>query len=145
MSHERKSSFKKKREIYNLLSVYKSRLRRCFYYVKANLKGEKYPLHNITHSCLKCCVFLSGCTYMFLVPLSKSYTMVNLKVLPTQSCENPLFHVITGIFSLVPQWGNNFIRCDRSYHIIVVVVGHILLQQGKNKCPTPASGYSLIS
>lgn len=93
-------ALKKKKEIYNLLSVYKSRLCRCFCYVRTNLKEKKYPLHNITHSYVYHCVFLSGCTYTFLVPLPKPYTMANLKLLPTQSCKNPAFDVITGIFSL---------------------------------------------
>lgn len=103
----------KKKEIYDLLSLYKSRLHRCFCYVKEYLKGKKYLLYNIIYSCLYHCVFSSGCTYTFLVPLSKPRTMVNLKLLPTQSCENPAFHVITGLFSQVLQWGNNFIRSDR--------------------------------
>lgn len=105
---------KKKKEIYNLLSVYKSRLHRCFCYVKVNLNGKKYLLHNIIHSCLYHCVFLSGCTYTFLVSLSKPCTMLNLKDLPTQSCENPAFRVITGLFSLVLQWGNNSLEVTDS-------------------------------
>lgn len=94
--------------------MYKSRLCRCFSYVKANLKGKKYPQYNIIHSCLYHCVFLSGCTYTLLVPLSKPYTTVNLKLL-TQSCEKSCLSCHHWLFSLVLQWDSNSSEVIDSY------------------------------